>query len=77
MCSSDLPAEGVQRMVRSVLGRDASAGTLARLDRLHADALARYRQSPADAKNAGGSAEDAAMALVAITVLNLDDAMVK
>jgi hypothetical protein len=55
--------------------QSAADEDMAELLALHADALATYRQSPAEAVRLGASAEAAALVLVANTLLNLDSAL--
>ncbi len=77
MASRATTQERVRWMLTAVLGSPARKSAVARLVRLHDAALGHYQGAPDDARRAGGKPADAAMALVAITVLNLDDAMVK
>jgi len=64
-------------MLRRVLGREPGPKTVERLARLHDAAVERYRAMPEEAARTGGSPERAAWALVASTVLNLDEALAR
>ncbi len=55
--------------------RDASAGVLDTLTSLHQDALAEYRKKPDEAAKIASNPDEAAMVLVANTLLNSDPAL--
>ena len=62
---------------RRVLGEEPRPADTARLAQLHGRALDRYRADEALARQAGGTPDDAALTLVASTLLNLDKALTK
>jgi hypothetical protein len=61
--------------VKLATQQEAAAGEIDELPSLHADALAAYTETPADAAKLGPTPETAALALVANTMLNLDSAL--
>ncbi|HZJ13683.1 MAG TPA: DUF1553 domain-containing protein, partial [Chthoniobacteraceae bacterium] len=63
--------------LRTVASIEPNAADVARLVRLHADALAGYQTNEALAAKAGGDAETAALTLAASTILNFDEALTK
>jgi hypothetical protein len=62
---------------RAVTSEPAAPATLARLERLHAEAQARYAAETALTAPVGGEPRIAALSLVASTLLNLDEALTK
>ncbi len=63
--------------LRTVTSNDPKPDQIARLAKLHADALANYKADLSLAEKAAGDPETAALTLVASTILNLDDALTK
>ena len=61
----------------SVTSERAAAATLDRLERLHRSAGERYAADPGLTSAAGGDPRTSALALVASTLLNLDEALTK
>jgi hypothetical protein len=55
--------------------QEAAADVIDELLALHADALAVYKETPAESAKLGPTPEAAALALVANTLLNLDSAL--
>ena len=62
---------------RQLMGTAPHPNLLARLTRLHSEALTLYSAQPELASKAGGNPETAAATLVATTLLNTDEALVK
>ena len=63
--------------LRTVTSSEPKPGDLARLVKLHTDALAQYTADTPLAQKAAGDPANAALTLVASTILNLDDALTK
>jgi hypothetical protein len=68
-------AERIACGMKLATQQEAAAGVIDELLALHADALAVYAESPADAAKLGPTPEAAALVLVANTLLNLDSAL--
>ena len=75
--AADPVADRIRWGWRRVTGTDPQPADLDRLMRLHGAALERYRDDPDLARAAAGSAESAALTLVASTLLNLDAALTR
>ena len=74
--SADLPAQ-LQQGYQWLTLQEASPEVIAALVALHADAFAEYNKNPADLQKIAPSAAEAAMVLVANTMLNLDSALTR
>jgi hypothetical protein len=71
------PALGIARAYERAAGRLPSPGTVDDLLRLYEASLTRYRRDPESAAKLAGSPEQAAMAVVANAILNLDAVLSK
>ncbi len=70
-------SKSIARIYQSVTQRKPTAATLAELEKLYEAALDEYQQAPEGSLDWADSAEVAALAIVANTVLNLDEALTK
>lgn len=69
--------EGIAWALRTVTSREPQPDQIARLAKLHAAALEKYKADAPLAEKAAGDPESAALTLVASTILNLDEALTK
>jgi hypothetical protein len=69
--AADLPAQ-IQQGYQWLTLKDASPAIVNSLTKLHADAMAEFEKTPADMQKIAPDASQAALVLVANTLLNLD-----
>jgi ABC-type taurine transport system substrate-binding protein len=74
--SPELPAQ-LQQGYQWLTLQEATPEVITALVALHADAFADYNKNPADLQKIAPSAAEAAMVLVANTMLNLDSALTR
>jgi hypothetical protein len=74
--SPELPAQ-LQQGYQWLTLQEATPEVITALVALHADAFAEYNKNPADLQKIAPSAAEAAMVLVANTMLNLDSALTR